>query len=252
MSQISEKTIKEQLKPLLKHSQWIEAIYVYGSAVTKRLANDIDTMIILNDSSMPPSPEIIQEIEKTSLEIEQESRKKEIIFHFQPIKMLSKWWYLVLENEPWIISSMKETIIVFDKKNLIKQVSKLIKGTALYKKEEKAEKLMERSELYLIKNRQLLLDSLATLANAATEAAQILLLFDNKIILNKKRISDELDLMYRKSIGEEIIGNYKEIIDLEEKMEKGSLSEFSAENLDYYLEKTKKFINKVEGMLSKR
>ena len=252
MSQISEKTIKEQLKPLLKHDKWIEAIYVYGSAVTKRLANDIDTMIILNDSSLPPGPEIIQEIEKTSLEIEQEARKKEIIFHFQPIKMLSKWWYLVLENEPWIISSLKETIIIFDKKNLIKQVSKLIRSTALYRKEEKAEKLMERSEFYLIKNRQLLLDSLATLANAATEAAQILRLFDNKIILNKKRISDELDLMYRKAIGEEIIGNYKEIIDLEDKMEKGSLSEFSAENLDYYLEKTKKFISKVEAMLSKR
>jgi len=252
MPQITEKTIREQLKPLLKHEKFIESIYVYGSAVTKRSANDIDTMIILNDSGMPPSPESIQEIEKTSLIIEQEAKKRDIIFHFQPIKMLSKWWYLVLENEPWILASMRETIVVFDKKGLIRQVSKLVRGTALYKKEEKAENLMERSELYLIKNRQLLLDSLATLANAATEAAQILLLFDNKIILNKRRISDELDLMYRKSIGTEIIGNYKEIIDLEDKMQHGSLSEFSAENLDYYLEKTKKFIDKVEAMLAKR
>ena len=92
MPQISEQTIKEHLKPLLKHEKWIEAIYVYGSAVTKKQANDIDTMIILNDSGMPPNPEAIKEIEKTSLEIEQEAKKKDITFHFQPIKMLSKWW----------------------------------------------------------------------------------------------------------------------------------------------------------------
>ena len=49
-----------------------------------------------------------------------------------------------------------------------------------------------------------------------------------------------------------MIGNYREIVDLEEKMEKGSLSDFSAENLDYYLDKVKKFIGKVESMLAKK
>jgi hypothetical protein len=248
---ISEKTLAIYLKPLIKHD-FIEAIYVYGSAVTKKSANDIDTMIILNDSGVPPGPEILKEIEKDCLEIEEKAKKQDILFHFQPLKMLSRWWYLVLENEPWISSSLRETIVIYDKKNIIGQVSKLIKSSSLYKKEEKAEKLIERSELYFIKNRQLLLNSLSTLSNAATEAAQILLLFDNKIILNKKRISYELETNYKKMIGEEMIGNYKEIIDLEEKMEKGALSEFSAENLDYYLDKTKKFIDKVESMLSKK
>ena len=53
-------------------------------------------------------------------------------------------------------------------------------------------------------------------------------------------------------IEKEIIGNYHEIIDLEEKMEKGTLNEFSAENLDYYSEKMKKFIFKIEGIINRK
>ena len=166
--------------------------------------------------------------------------------------MLSRWWYLVLEGEPWILNSLKEIIIVYDKKGIIEEVSKLIKNENVYKKEERAEKLIERSDTYLFKNRQSLLNSLTTLSEAATEAAQILLLFDNKFILNKKRIIEELEKNYTKKISIEMIGNYKEIVDLEEKMERGSLSEFSAENLDYYLDKVKKFIFKVENMLAKK
>jgi hypothetical protein len=147
---------------------------------------------------------------------------------------------------------LKEIIIVYDKKGIIEEVSKLIKNENVYKKEERAEKLIERSDTYLFKNRQSLLNSLTTLSEAATEAAQILLLFDNKFILNKKRIIEELEKNYTKKISIEMIGNYKEIVDLEEKMERGSLSEFSAENLDYYLDKVKKFIFKVENMLAKK
>jgi hypothetical protein len=236
---------------LKEYKKIIEAVYVYGSAVSENNANDIDTIIILNDSS-EIKPFIIDKIEQTCGIIEDRARKDNLIFHFQPLKMLSRWWYLVLEGEPWILNSLKEIIIVYDKKGIIEEVSKLIKNENVYKKEERAEKLIERSDTYLFKNRQSLLNSLTTLSEAATEAAQILLLFDNKFILNKKRIIEELEKNYTKKISIEMIGNYKEIVDLEEKMERGSLSEFSAENLDYYLDKVKKFIFKVENMLAKK
>ncbi len=251
MEKISEKILKKWLKPLLKHKRIIESIYVYGSAVTKKSANDIDTLIIVNDSALP-TPQEIEMIEKTCGAIGEKAKKQKLLFHFQPIKLLSQWWRLVLEGEPWIVSSLKKPLIIYDKKGLITEISKLILQGKFYKREEKAEKLIERSDTKMLKNRQLLLETLGLLAEAATEAAQILLLFDNKLILNKKKIAFELEKNYSKAIGNEIIGNYKEIIDLEEKMEKGALSEFTAENLDYYLEKMKKFINKVEMMLSKR
>jgi hypothetical protein len=252
MAKINEKILQKHLKPLLKYSAWIEAIYVYGSAITRKSANDIDVMIVINDSNIPPSPGIIDAVEKGCGKIEEKGREQGLVFHFQPIKMLSRWWSLLLDGEPWIVSSLEHVLVIYDKKNLINEVSKIVNGEILYKKEERAEKLIERSNRYALKNRQLLLSSLTTLSNAATEAAQILLLFDNKLILNKARIVEELERDYIKTIGEDVVGNYKEIIDLENKMEKGSLSEFSAENLDYYLEKMKKFIAKVEDMLSRK
>jgi len=251
MKKINKKNIEKHLKPLQKFKSVIEAIYVYGSAVSRNNANDIDTLIVLNDSS-EIKPEILDEIEQTCGLIEDEAKKSDFIFHFQPLKMLSRWWYLVLEGEPWILNSLKEILIVYDKKGIVQEVSNLIKNEKLYKKEERAEKLIERSDIYLYKNRQLLLNSLTILSDAATEAAQILLLFDNKFILNKKRIIEELEKNYTRKISLEMIGNYREIVDLEEKMEKGSLSDFSAENLDYYLDKVKKFIGKVESMLAKK
>jgi predicted nucleotidyltransferase len=249
---VSEAILRKHIKSLFEYQKYIESIYVYGSAVTKKEANDIDVLIIINDSISLPSSKILELIEKKCGFIEEQGKKKGLIFHFQPLKMLSKWWHLVLDGEPWVIASLKKIYLIYDKKNLVSEVAKLIGQETIYHKEEKAEKLIERSECYNLKNRQLLLNSLTSLANAATEAAQILLLFDNKFILNKKKIVDELEKSYMKVLGSEIIGNYKEIIDLEEKMEKGSLSEFSAENLDYYLDKTKKFIERVEAMLSKK
>jgi predicted nucleotidyltransferase len=249
-TKITPEILKKYLKSLFKFERYLETVYVYGSAVAKKAANDIDVMIILNDSGIPPDIETLDLIERECGKIEDLGKKQGLTFHFQPLKMLSRWWYLLLEGEPWIVSSLDYTMIIYDKKSLISQVSNLIKDQAIYKKEEKAEKMIERSCSYTIKNRQLLLTSLNSLSNAATEAAQILLLFDSKLVLNKRKILEDLEKSYSQKIGWEMIGNYREIIDLEEKMEKGALSEFSAENLDYYLEKTKKFIAKIEQMLS--
>jgi predicted nucleotidyltransferase len=248
---ITPEILRKHLKPLLKYRKYLEAVYVYGSAVTKGKANDIDVMIIINDS-LKFSPVIIDQIEMEAGIIEDDAKKQGMIFHFQPIKMLSKWWHLVLDGEPWIISSLKKVLVIYDKADVVLEISKLIRNEHMYKKEERAEKLIERSEIYSFKNRQLLLSSLHLLSDAATEAAQILLLFDNKFMLNKKKITEELERNYQKILGDEIIGNYKEIVDLEEKSDTGALSEFSAENLDYYLDKVKKFIAKVESMLSKK
>lgn len=247
----SEKKIKDSLKPLLKFKKYIEAIYVFGSSIKKKNAYDIDVMIIVNDTKKVMDREI-KVLENVCDILERSAAKKGIMFHFQPIKVLSKWWHLLIEGEPWIISSLKNILVIYDKKDMLKEVRGFIKKEHLYKKEERAEKLLERSDKTHFKNRQLLLNSIINLVNAGTEAAQILFLFDNKFILNKNKIVNELNKPhYKKKIGSDEVGSYKELVDLEEKMEKGTLSEFSAENLDYYLEKIKNFINKVEAVIGK-
>ncbi|MFH1173859.1 MAG: hypothetical protein V1725_01870 [archaeon] len=234
--------LKAALKPLLKYAE-IEGIYIYGSSITQDNPNDIDILIVVNDLAPILHHDRIKQTCDTIL------KSSKLKLHFQPIKELSKWWFLLMEGEPWLVSSLKDILIIHDRQGLIKKVASFVKEEKLFRKEQKAERLMERSDASAAWNRQLLLDGMNALANAGTEAAQVLLLFDNKLMLNKREIAEAL-ASYTKVLGEEIIGNYQEIIDLQEKIQQGTLSQVSAENIDYYLEKIRKFIVTVEEKLA--
>lgn len=238
------------LKPLLRYKKYIEVIYVYGSAISRGEANDIDVIIIVDDTDRV-NEFAVDLIEKECGFIEEKAKKEGFRFHFQPVKLLSRWWHLLIEGEPWIVSSLKHTYIFYDRRNLVKEIQWYIGRNILYKREEKTERLIERSSNSIIKNRQTLLQAVSTLANAATEAAQILFLFENKLFLNKRKIADEL-VKHEGKLGKENIDTYIQIIDLEEKVEHGTLSEFTAENLDYYTEKIKSLINRIEFILAQQ
>lgn len=261
--------LKRHMKPLLRPNLPVEAIYVYGSAVRKEAPSrtetegvkrrllsrdekpgDIDVLVIVNDT-VPVSERVIISIERISEAIKASGKESGLEFHFQPPKLLSRWWHSLIEGEPWIISSLKEPLIIHDRKGVVKEVCAFIEKEHLYNKEEKAEKLLERSDYTSMSNRHLLLGTITNLSNAGTEAAQILLLFDGKFLLNKRAIVEELERAYGKHLGQDVIDTYREIVDLEEKVNKGTLSEFSAENLDYYMERIKVFISKVEKTLER-
>lgn len=238
------------LKPLLRYKRYVEVVYVYGSAISKGEANDIDVIIIVDDTDRV-NEFAVDLIEKECGFIEEKAKKQGFRFHFQPVKLLSKWWHLLIEGEPWIVSSLKNTYIFYDKRNLVKEIQDYIGKNILYKREEKTERLIERSSNSIIKNRQILLQAVSTLSNASTEAAQILFLFENKLFLNRKKIGDELK-RYENRVGKENVDTFVQITDMEEKIEHGTLSEFTAENLEYYFEKTKNLINQIELILAQQ
>jgi len=248
---VTQSVLRKSLRPLLQRSSHLEAVYVYGSILTSKSAVDIDVMVILDDTR-PLSEAAIHSVERICRSVKESESKKGLEFHFQPPKPLTRWWHTLVEGEPWIISSLKSPIIVYDRKGVVKEVCSFVEKERIYNKEEKAERLLERSDLLAMNNRHLLLGAITNLANAGTEAAQILLLFDGKFMLNKQEIAHELETRYVKTLGRSVVDTYMEIVDLEEKVTKGTLSEFSAKNLDYYLERLKVFIGKVEEMLSKR
>ncbi|HJW97136.1 MAG TPA: nucleotidyltransferase domain-containing protein [archaeon] len=243
--------LRSHLKPLLNSSYPIEAVYVYGSAVSGKTAGDIDVLVIVNDTS-PVSEGLLQKVEKACGKIKESAKKGGLEFHFQSPKLLSRWWHTLIEGEPWVISSLQSPVIIYDPKGVVSEVCRFIEKEHIYNREEKAERLLERSDSVFLQNRRLLLGTITNLANAGTEAAQIMLLFEGKFLLNKRAIVEELEKSYTKSLGRDVIDTYREIADLEEKVSKGTLSEFSAENLDYYLERIKIFISKVEEMLGRK
>ena len=250
-NKISNAKLKEYFKPLLKKKKLIEAVYIYGSFVTSDKPGDIDIMVVANDIEGVKKKDL-NEMQSICKKITKKGKNNDLKFHFQPIKLLTDWWHSLVQGEPWLITSLQDIKVIYDDKGLIKEVHDFLDKGKLFNKEERAERLMERSERSELKNRELLLDSIQNLSNAGTEIAQILLLVDNQFSLDKEDIAKKLSKNYKEELGEEIIGNYREIIDLEEKMKKGVLSEFSGENLDYYLGKINVFIKKVETILGKR
>ncbi len=246
------KKIKREIKPILKCKSSISMIYIYGSFVRqlkekKKDFNDIDILVVLDDFDCDKN--ICREVDFAEVEslILNINKTKKINLHFQPVKRLSAWWRAVIKGEPWILTSLRDCYVLYDGENIIKKIKSLIKLEKTYNREEKAEELIISSDDFELENRRLLLDSINTLSNIATEAAQIYLLMKDKVLLDKDKIAIELDNGSMKKYS----GTYKEIIDLESKVRRGFLSEFTAQNLDYYLEEISKFIEHVEKELAK-
>ena len=241
------KQIEQEIKPLIKLKNKISLIYIYGSFVRQLKEKeqgfeDIDILVVADDFVCTEKDICL--IEDS---MEQINKNKKIKLHFQPVKILSSWWKGVINGEPWILTSLKYSYVLYDKNKIIQELINLIKLEKTYNKEEKAEELMESSNSFELENRRLLLESIKILSDIATESAQIFLLINNKFILDKEKIAKELENTTLKNYS----GIYKEIIDLDSKMERGFLSEFTAKNLDYYLFEIEKFISQVEKVLEK-
>jgi len=91
---------------------------------------------------------------------------------------------------------------------------------------------------------------LTEISEATTEAMQIFLIFKDKVIFNKRKIILEIEQDYKKEINGLII-YYKEIVDLEEKVLNGTLTNFTSENINHYKEKAQRIVNYIERTIVK-
>jgi predicted nucleotidyltransferase len=233
MVKISE--LKKELKPLLRFKEDIELIYIYGSFKSGNYG-DIDILVVVDEGL---SREKLLLVNSGIHKVKKDSR---FDFHFQGVKSLSAWWNAVIDGEPWIITSLKNSIVLFDKTGVLKEIKSLIKNEETYNRESRVDKLINSSKDYELEIRNDLLQSISDLSSIATEVAQIYLLKRNIVLVDKKKILNAL----RKFPLGEYVDDYNDIIDLESKYQRGFLTEFTSENLEYYLEKIKDFVRKLE------
>jgi predicted nucleotidyltransferase len=237
------KKIEQEMQQLLKFKEELALVYIYGSAVRKKEYNDIDVLVIYDDTEKKGKELLI------SLEMEKIKKSTKLSLHFQSLKMFSAWWGGVISGEAWILTSLDNCLPLYDKYDVIKRIQSMMKKEVAFSREEKAEKLLDYSDRLSIENRELLLKSVSSLVDAATNVCQIfLILLKNKMIIDKNKIVEEM----KKQLGfGESIEHYKNLIDLESKIMRGVLTEFSGENLDFYLEKVKELILKAEKEMRK-
>ena len=228
--------IKRDIKHLMKYKDKISLIYAYGSFVysDKETYDDIDVLIILDDFVASEGDKFL--IESEVKKIEKNSKEN---LHVQSTKKLSLWWKAVIQGEPWILTSIKNSKSLYDKSGILSEIKQLVKLEKTYNKLERAERLLENSSEFDNKNREILLNSIFEISNAITEILQVYLSINGIFLLNKTKIL--LPKQYYETC--------MEVFDLENKVNKGTLNEFTAENLDYYLSKTKELINQVEKQI---
>ncbi|MEM4331028.1 MAG: nucleotidyltransferase domain-containing protein [Candidatus Pacearchaeota archaeon] len=241
------KQIKEELKEIIK-IKGVDLIYVYGSFSrylkgTTKEYNDIDVLVILDER-------ILNNIQAKLIDeaLREVANKSKLKLHFQPCKFLGPWWRAVISGEPWILTSIRDSIKIHDPMNILFSIKSLIKQEKTYNKEERIETLINSSENFENKNREILLDSLNLLSTIATDICQLYLFTKKKIVLNKEKIYEEISKVKGLRRYSKI---YKEILDLESKKDRGFLSEFTAENLDYYLEEINELIKVIEKEILK-
>lgn len=231
--------IKKELNPLFRKD--ISFVYIYGSFKEGHY-NDIDILVVADDFVVSE-----KDIKSIQLQIAMLQKKNQNKFnlHFQPLKFLSAWWKAIIQGEPWILTSLKNNIILYDKDNILSSVKNLIKTEKTYNSIIKYGDLSESSREFDLENREILLESLESLSAILKEAVQVYLLSQGKIMVDKDKIYKELANSELKKYAED----YKEILDLESKYQRGFLNEFTAENLDYYLNKIKNLLNLLEEKL---
>lgn len=242
--------IDELISPLKKIDS-IKGIFIYGSSVKKgiRFGHDIDLLIIYDDSLKNPELDKINFIKDL---ITLKAKKENLILHFQPPKPISIWWKLIKEAEPWAISALRNSIILYDPTEFLKIMKKLIKKGKLYSIDLKIEKLITRAVERYISIRYNLNKAAWLLLNTMTTASQVMLSFLSIYTVSSNETRDML-IKYKKELGinDIFIEWYDELIKINEKIAKGTLSEFRASEIDLWKKRVLYYIKISEDIITK-
>lgn len=223
----------------------IVGLLLYGSAVRKEKPNDVDILVILDDTA---SELDMIKIRSELSELSKEFEKEGITLHYQPPKLLSQMWLLILKAEPWIITALEQGIPIYQRDKILDQMKDIVKNIK-FVFEERAERLIERARKALLDIRELKKNMFLNIAEAVIDMAQLLLFLDKKILFDKKRISEELKKSYSTLLGKHI-DDFIDICIIYDKILEAKLTDLSVEEIEHYFKKAKQFLERVQKIIS--
>jgi len=231
----------------------VKAVWVYGSAVKKTnvKGSDIDILILADDTVEDLN---ISSIEAFTKVIEATAEKQGLKLHFQSPKKLTLWWNLVRTGEPWTITSLRDSIILYDPSGYVTLLKKLLQKGELYVTEQRAEKLIENAKRDIAEARQISLEKIPfEILMVMTEAAQMALMYYGKFPPAPRHVAYELRNVFvkEKLLEEDIVEDFEDIFETVEKIHRGTLSEVTGRDIDSSVKKAKEFINVMEELMLK-
>ncbi|MDY6771004.1 MAG: nucleotidyltransferase domain-containing protein [Candidatus Nanohaloarchaea archaeon] len=253
MEQEQREEIKELCRPL--HDElgpFLKAIWIYGSATRKDHVegSDIDILVLLDDTKQDFDKQTVQKAKAIMNGIDDKA-PDDYDLHFQPPKLLSQWWDLIISGEPWAITSMEDAQTIYDESGYIELTRELLQEGRMHGTEQRAHKLLKRSRKKVKKTKKLLLkDVTSELLRAMTEAAQANLMYYGHPPPSPDKIGDELEdeFVADDLLDQRAVDDYRDLYRLTERIDHGKLTEFSGRELDDYLSSALAFIRSMASL----
>jgi len=248
LSYLNEKTIE-----LVKKYPLTKAIFVYGSAARNdNKPNDVDTLVIVDDTSEQFTSSYIDHMSGEMDEISRQAREKlDIDIHFQSPKPLSVWWDLLRSGEPWVVTALSDACIIYDPSDYITPLSMLVSQGRIHGTHEKAQALMDRAPYRLREARRILLEDVTTeLLSAMVETAQAVLMFYGIAPPAAKNLGPELrrNFVDKGMLDIRSVEYYEDFFELTEKISHNEITRVSGKEIKKHLERAVYFINKVDEL----
>lgn len=243
--------LRSLCRPLYNLKPFVKAVWVYGSVVKKKnvKTSDIDLLVLVDDTVENLDVDKMVGVTKA---IELTAEKKKIKIHFQPPKKLTLWWDLVRTGEPWTITSLRNSVIIYDPSGYATLLKKLLQKGEIYSTEQRAEKLIELAKSRINDIRQIALEKVPfEILMAMTESAQMALMYYKKFPPAPRNIACELRnaFVQKGLLPNSIVESYEDMFDTVLKIQKGTLSEFNGKDIDKSLNRAKIFLTVIEKLL---
>ncbi|MFH1106242.1 MAG: nucleotidyltransferase domain-containing protein [Candidatus Aenigmatarchaeota archaeon] len=240
---------------LKKYDGVVKAIWVYGSAVhgTMKKGSDVDLMLILDDTNNDISDSRIAEIASDLEEFTKRVQEKSgVSLHFQAPKRLSDWWDLLRSGEPWVFTSMRDLIILYDPSGYVEPINRLLNSGRMSGTHERAHMLIRRAPQRVENAKRIFLEDITSdLLLAMTESAQSTLMFYGVAPPAPRTIGDALEKNFCPKLLEKgYVNIIRDFYEVTRKIDHRELTKLSAKETRVWLEKAKAFIARMEVLFA--
>ncbi len=247
------KILKEFTKALLKkYGSLIRSVVLFGSTARDEWKgeSDIDVFIIIDDTRTKVSTDMKAGIEDEMDVIAKKCSKQ---LSIQQPYLLTEFWNMVRIGHPIVFNFIREGIPVFDR-DIFLPIKRLLQMGEIKPSKEAVEKYIERGpkRIKRVENAKMYM-VVEDLYYAMLESAQAVLMFLGK---SPPRPSDAPDAL-RKSlvkmgfVKESQVKFLEDIIEVRKQVEHKKISKISGAELDEWLDKTRKFVKLMQGLIVK-
>ncbi len=245
--------IKRFTKELLKkYGPLIRSVVLFGSTARDsfRGESDIDVFIIIDDTRQRISPMFREQMED---EMEVISKKCSPKLSLQQPYMLTEFWQMVRMGHPIVFNFIREGIPVFDR-DVFLPIKRLLQMGEIRPSREAVEKYIERGpkRIKRVENAKIYM-VVEDCYYAMLESAQAVLMFLGKDPPRPVDAPEALrkTLVKMKLLDEKTVNSLEDITELRKEVEHKRVNDIAGADLDAWIEKTKAFVKKMQGLIVK-